>query len=143
MNGHRTSKQAVVEVVDVVTVAPDDPRLHDEGRDESGSFRRFKKTLPEGVLDLGNWTREHPAALVVAAGVLGLVVGRLVAGRANDKRNLAARMRGSARAPGRRHPAAQPASGSLKVHGDKLGSAMNAAAGAPQGDNRAPTYPEG
>lgn len=148
MNGDRTSKPAVVEIVDVVTVAPDDAGVHDEGRHGSGSFRSFRKRLPEGALNLSRWAREHPAALVVAAGALGLVIGRLIAGRAPnqrtlDQRTFASRVRSAWRAPVLRRPAAQPSSGSLKAHGDKLGSAISAVAGAHQGSSRAPTYPEG
>lgn len=103
----------------------------------------------------GDLVFRHPAALALAAGVLGFVVARLIGAPRGDRRHRAF-TRPASTAPSTTWPSTtrpsttwpQPdysarASGdSLKRHGDKFGRVFRSPDGAAPND-RAPTYPEG
>lgn len=111
MNSDQASSTSVIEVIDVVALIPP-PWAERETQAE-----------PLNSESAGAYLSENPAALVLAAGALGLIVGALVAARFASRRGEDfTRSRPDLSPRGR--PVGVRGNGSLKAHGDKLGSAM-------------------
>ena len=134
MSNDQVSRQSVIEVVDVVALIPSEAG---ERRQRGTRLGRTQSAWPTSA-DLTRLAGDHPAALVIAAGVLGFLAARLIARKA---RHTAAANRPHTQFAGSlgEGQRAERFNGSLKPHGDKLGNAARAAA-AP---SLAPTYPEG
>lgn len=133
MSNDQVLRQPVIEVVDVIALIPSEAGARLQRGTRLG---RTKSAWPTSE-DLTRLAGDHPAALVIAAGVLGFLVARLIA----QKAWTAPASRPHTQFDGlfRQGPRAERFDGTLKPHGDKLGNAARAAA-AP---SLAPTYPEG
>lgn len=125
MNSEQPSSASVVEVIDVVALIP------------PPWAGRQTQAEPFNTDSAGGYLRENPVALVLAAGTLGMIVGALVAARFVSHRTEDFRSFSRSGVSLRGRPVGVRGDGSLKAHGDKLGSAMRTQ------ENRAPTYPEG